>query len=127
MTGWPWISVCAPPFLSTPGTSPASAESCHSLIADELILAPSPSHSHGRNERGDRNREEHGGGAGIELLKDSHQTGPRIGPMRPALSSIPTLLSFPFICGLVLSGASKKNVLVPRFFLLFSPRCSLSK
>ncbi len=41
--------------------------------------------------------------------------------MRPALSSIPTLLSFPFICGLVLSGDSKKNVLVPRFFLLFFP------
>jgi len=51
--------------------SPASTEARHSFIADELILAPSPSHSRCRNEGGDRNREEHGSGAGIELLEDS--------------------------------------------------------
>jgi len=36
-----------------------------------LTLAPSLSHSHGCNESGDRNREKHGSGAGIEVLKDS--------------------------------------------------------
>ena len=34
-----------------------------SFITDESILAPSPSHSQGRNESGDCNRQEHGSGA----------------------------------------------------------------
>jgi hypothetical protein len=60
-----------------------------------LILASGPGHSHRGNESGHCYREEHGSGAGIVFLNVTH--GPRIAPMRPTLSSIPTAVALTLV------------------------------